>query len=1802
MSDSLLPADPPAKKRWQALTEELCVAYAAELRAGGKGNVRQLVDRMPAEGRSDLLRKLFAIRCKSLGVEQIERIAEQWRMVFPEFGAAPPQVNAHPLANVVTPVADRLGVTQEKKPLSLDLLKQIDAVCLKFEADLRGGRDPDVTRIASAFPHDGRANLLTELLRIAVEYRSNLPAGEKDAPLSNPALEQSLIAALGSPPDGPDELRDDQDVVTAEQETQSYLGPVDVEASTVIGPIATRRAAPVIAPMADYELLEELGRGGMGIVYKARQISLNKLVAVKMVLRAEFASTDDLVRFRQEAESAAQLDHPGLVPVFQVGEADGLPYFSMAYVEGHSLSKRLLDGPMGIPESAELVRQLAVAVAYAHAKGIVHRDLKPGNVLLDKSGRPRITDFGLAKRLDSGHELTMTGQIVGTPSYMPPEQARGDVAEIGPHSDIYSLGAVLYACLTGRPPYQAANHIDTLQQVIRGDLVRPSLLDKSIPRDLEIICMKCLSKRKRDRFDTAAHLALDLGRWQRGEPIQARPINRFRRAWMWCRRRPSLAAAASVAVVASIGFLIAFGSFVQYQAQTAITLKKAGNDLQDREQQLRRTILESQCDLDREFGGRQVEAGEVINGVQQLLGAMTSAQRMGDGARQQLAWGDLQAALRHFVPLKSVWSDILAISPDGRIGVKKTGFSASTQRNSGRLIDLQTGEWIGDQGQALSGTLLFAPDSKTVVTGEDSRQGKRFDTQTGQSLGRIHFPDWQFGDTDYGRDPSPLIDRNHGRKLKWDFQQPGKTIALQDIVQDRQTAELSHPGTISSAAFSPDGKLVATGCSASAEAAINDADKSGKIFLWDAETGQQLGEPLLTSVANGPQVCFSPDGKTVLGLNPRVDPVVWTAATQIWDVATRESIGKFDGDPVTYKTGNSDPWHRPQNELDRLLKTTANGYRGAALSPDGHRAYIPSFLENEDRIQPQNPTICVYDFVLNRKTVWPVRHQQQIEAVAISPDGSMLLTGSRLANGSNGEGTVILWDTQTGLALRAPFRQTFDIWKIGFVPHRPLAYVAGESGVQLYNMETGLPAAPLIPGQFQCISPDGDTLLTGYPSLLGYQAWDLTIFDPPTRLPVVARMMAAHPDGSLFVVENTDNSQYPSGLLRKLSPNRRGFTIGEPTKAIRLYEQQIAAMTVSPDGKELWLSVASRPEGVNYREELWQLDTNTLEPVASPMPRPLASMLAFSSDSRWLAVGSKTFPQQVQIWDAVTGKPEFLPMKGGRWQSHGSFLALQFNQDASRLDVLDRYIDTVRKDQHQVPPRRYSWNLIDLEWTRRIGPAATASEGLPPGTLSPAGKVFLSQTGRLYDPRTQQPIGSNEIEPGENFGGFAFAANDRVLLKLNVASIQGFDTTTGQPLGPPVMWEADTQRSMLSAVAIDAAGKRLVAVSLFNEGRLYDLATGKQIGRGMGGTPGARKLDPRTESNVAPPRFAAFSQDGKFVILPHFVQRNQYRFDVQARIWNVETQTAGPILTHPDPTDPNSLPWDFQLGITTATFSPDSRSVATAANDGTIRFWDVITGKSAGPMIRPGNYSGRLPHWQEWSPTFLERSFARNQALCFSPDGKQLLCGAWGKLQLWEVATGREVGYPVQSEGNNPPHINADGKIPLMNARAVPFNTDAAGNPTNTVTTELIQLPQGEPLCAALSLDGSIAVVGYRDGLCWTMDADSGRPLGPPLRHDGAVTAVAWSPNGQTIWTACADRTLRSIRAPTVVPTDPELATVWIDVLTGYRFSLPKPPEAEVPLAKLTLQRGQQAVSAPFAGTSEDWWRQQRKKLESAKP
>src|SRR5436309_1799134 len=334
------------------------------------------------------------------------------------------------------------------------------------------------------------------------------------------------------------------------------------------------RAAELLGELGDYELLEEIGRGGQGVVFRARQKSLNRTVALKVISLGQWASKTHLKRFRLEAEAAARLEHPGIVPIHGVGERDGQCYFSMKFIEGGQLDEVVKQTPMSIRHAVELITKVARTVHYAHQHGILHRDIKPGNILLDQKGEPHLTDFGLARLVESESSVTHTLEVLGTPSYMSPEQAVENNAAVSSVTDVYGLGAVLYQLLTGQPPFAGGTTYETIKLLLDTEPRPPRLLNPKVDRDLSTICLKCLEKDAKRRYSSALALAEDLEHWLKHEPIQARDTGVFARGRKWVRRNPTraLLAASLMALAAAAGWIAWKSEFIRHPVTNGIAV------------------------------------------------------------------------------------------------------------------------------------------------------------------------------------------------------------------------------------------------------------------------------------------------------------------------------------------------------------------------------------------------------------------------------------------------------------------------------------------------------------------------------------------------------------------------------------------------------------------------------------------------------------------------------------------------------------------------------------------------------------------------------------------------------------------------------------------------------------------------------------------------------------------------------------------------------------------------------------------------------------------------------------------------------------------------------------------------------------------------------------------------------------------------------------------------------------------------------------------------------------------------------
>ena len=653
----------------------------------------------------------------------------------------------------------------------------------------------------------------------------------------------------------------------------------------------------------DYELLNEIARGGMGVVYRARQAKLNRTVAIKMILAGQLASEEDVSRFYSEAQAAANLDHPGIVPIYEVGCLDEQHFFSMGFVDGESLSKRVAEGPLAPGEAAELTRLVAGAIEYAHSKGIIHRDLKPANVLLDSEGNPKLTDFGLARQLGGDSQLTATGQVLGTPGYMPPEQAEGRTDELDKRADVYSLGAILYTLLTGRPPFQAATLVETLRQVCEQPPVGVRQLNPNVPVDLETISHKCLEKDATKRYQSAQELVDELQRFLDGEPILARPITATARAWRWAQRNRTIAGLGALVSVLLVGLAIG-GPIVAYQqselreseasakkkakteaknARDAETVAKAAESTaRDAEAAAKRSERQARDAADEEAIARnRAEDAEEKNRRMLYAADMTLARHSWDTANtfhlisllKRHIPGPLQKDLRNFewyylAKLTISNGDIvgngnmiheLDVSPDGKIIAHTSGLHVVHRKmsavNTPMLFKGHTG---------VVSTVRFSPDMRHMASGSEDRSIIVWDIAEPKIAAKLEGHSDLVSTVAWSHDGKRLASGSWDRKVKvWDRETGSEVKEL-----------TGHSSEIMSVAFSPDGALLAT------------AAKEGSILLWTTDDFSPAGELTRPQPDGAIDLCFSPDGKTLAAAY--VEPGI-----VLWDIAGNKSIREW---------------------------------------------------------------------------------------------------------------------------------------------------------------------------------------------------------------------------------------------------------------------------------------------------------------------------------------------------------------------------------------------------------------------------------------------------------------------------------------------------------------------------------------------------------------------------------------------------------------------------------------------------------------------------------------------------------------------------------------------------------------------------------------------------------------------------------------------------------------------------------------------------------------------------------------------
>jgi WD40 repeat protein/serine/threonine protein kinase len=749
--------------------------------------------------------------------------------------------------------------------------------------------------------------------------------------------------------------------------------PVD-EADGATGATAIQHNADrgATATLKDYELLEEIARGGMGIVHRARHRRLNRVVALKMVRETHLAGEAAARRFRAEADAAASLDHPNIVPIYEVGEDDGRMFYTMRLIEGGALSARIgeaqraKDGqrekaeagqrPGGPPPAelaarsgAELLAKVARALHYAHQRGILHRDLKPANILLDAKGEPHVTDFGLAKRLQSGlSSLTLSGASLGTPNYMAPEQARGGTKELTTAADIYSLGAILYELLTGEPPFRGATPLETMRRVVEEEPRRPSTVNWRIDRDLETICLKCLEKEPARRYGSAAELADDLERWLRDEPIQARPSSAREKVSKWIKRHPMRAAFVGLAATAPavvIIILLVTGANIRRERNHALAQehRAAISELTARQNLYAADVAQAADALD---------AGDYELAVRSLASHYPATMNAGSGPaldsdapgfEWRWLWQRAQGESLHTAGGHVLGVFSLTFSPDGRTLASGGGGAVVKFWEANTLQPLRTMMQSGHAPPEPNTASWESPMGAPILSISFSADGRFFgagsqhaleigDPATGQWVGR------------FAAVNKAIFAPPDRKRLLAVVGVPPEGFAWFDPTNSR--ALTNWPAAAYGFDLSPDGRLLAS-------------YERPMVVVRDLETGAQVAN--FRPAGYVMDLAFSPDGRT-LGLC-----LMREGAVELWNVA---------------------PW-----KLRGRLARHAGRIRCLAFSPDGRLVASGGY----DR------TVRLWDVAELRELRRLQGHRAGVSALAFSPDGKRLISGGF-------DGKVRVWD------------------------------------------------------------------------------------------------------------------------------------------------------------------------------------------------------------------------------------------------------------------------------------------------------------------------------------------------------------------------------------------------------------------------------------------------------------------------------------------------------------------------------------------------------------------------------------------------------------------------------------------------------------------------------------------------------------------------------------------------------------------------------------------------------------------------
>jgi WD40 repeat protein/tRNA A-37 threonylcarbamoyl transferase component Bud32 len=1628
-----------------------------------------------------------------------------------------------------------IGADSERRQCLTELIH------VDLERRLKAGEAARVEHYIEQFP-ELRDDKTAVVGLLAAEYRLRRefgPGCDREEILRRfPEYQVELEAAL------PNEVH----AAPAPNEDAVPLPPTDIEEPAKhVGAPPVQKAlpsggAPDLPTVRGYVVLEKLSQGGMGIVYKARQLGFNRIVALKMI-RSHFRNDPEFrVRFANEAEAIARLQHPHIVQVFQVGEHENVPYFSMEFCPGGSLHDKLHGTPLPAKEAAILVRSLAQGVGAAHAAGVIHRDLKPANVLLDAAGTPKVTDFGLARKLDEALQGE-TGVLLGTPEYMAPEQAEAKGRAVGEPADVYALGAILYECLTGRPPFKAATVLETLAQVKADDPVRPSQLNPGVPLDLETVCLKCLEKYPAKRYQSAAELEAELRRFQDGEPVRARPIGRFARAVKWARRHPARAFAVAVTAIA---LAVVIGSIV-----TALVQISAARDDAIRQQIVAQNLAAEKGVLADANGALAESNGELaakerrgrLETQEQLLRqrnttltaqllrfqyvAAVDPRRAGqllDDCNacpldlRDAAWRLYSRSCNAQQPTTLVADNYgfyaVAFAPDGR--------RAATSARTGKVTvwDIVADRVVSEIPSGKVAILSLAFDrSGTVLVGGGNDGSVRFwDADRGTQTHVLNDPQGGFvNSVALSPDANTVVTLTHAPMNRGSPPQSGLTT--------RVRAAVAPATTIGVAATSNCLAIAATAIQlrpAFAPPSRVNFERETTLSAWDRATDQQ--KRIVTEQQAPPQaLACSPDGKTVATCDNNT--------VRIWDLSTGHLVRTLPSLPATVSSLAFHPsgrflalgawdhtvrlWDLSATREIAVLQDAKAGVTGVAFSSDGRLLAAGSSDESLfDRRGAYE--VLVWDLTASR----PARRLSGSVgvpvALSITPGGSVISgsLGDPLAGNIAGRrrapGGLVRWDLASSkpLVFAGHLAAAADVpasnssqrpskWvnAVAFSPDGSTIASAGDGGIVfLWDRKTAEVRAKLDAGGSDvwtlAYSPDGTLVAwSGFDDkihvrnvLSGKQKWE-----------------RAGGGAGLWVLRFSPEGKYlaaggADGNIRILNA-----ADGSEERVLRRHRHPVLCLAYSRNG----FALASGAGSVGGKEPgelvLWDMTKSGGDPAELRGHESAVRCVAFSTDGKTLASGDGFVDQggglgagSLRLWDAESGRakavnsgPEVsvcclaVSPDGVSMASGGADGQVRLRDAVTGQERSTLSAQTPGNHQFRMVFRKQDINMPIARSAGRAGSVLAIA-------FSPDGNALVccgtDGTARLWELGGGPQIAVLRGQ-GHKVTALAWRPDGQQFATADTLGwVRRWDAVTGQELLAPADLKVEG-----TALAFSPDGKTLAAGTDDGMVRLLDAETGQtRLGWRQGKEDGFRGK--MVSLAFRPDGGELACGDGHIFAFPGAKNPATIHL-VDPTTGKKRAELAG-----------------HMGSVIAMAYTPDGKGLASVGADGTVRLWNMETGSERAKLLGD-----------------TQKVFG----VAMRPDGEVLASASVnGTIRLWEFATGKERRVLKGPEG--------------ALCLAVAFSPDGrtlAGSMNHRDSS-----PE-----RVMSLTDSEREPPTTPAEIYLWDSTNGKVRGKLQSRSGEIWALSFSPDGKRLVSGHEDGTLRLWDARAFDDRDQKLGKVTTD-------------------------------------------------------